>query len=454
MIILILLMKILFISSNELEAVAKWNVTKFLINNTIEECRTCLPAGIKLYGNKTFISFPRWKENVPATIGLLTEYDNESVFTPWPNLEENKIGDPNKLQSVLGFEIYNDTIFILDQGKVNGSAAIENSIKVSKYNITTGELLHIYRFDETIANLTNSFLNDIVISPHINKAFISDSGIGLDDNYPMNPGIIVLDLNYNETNNDTITNASAFRMLLDEYTLMPDDTFWLRVDGHNVNVKSPMRTGVDGIALSCDFKYLYYTPLSSRVIYGIHVGNLDKDKNNYEINKGYKGFASDGLAYSTSNNLYFTDIENGAIHKVSVENAKSVNGISFLDSTSALVNGSNTTMWPDTIAINEEYLYFVSNQLNYFNSEEIDFDNPKFGDSNFRIYRIKIQNKEENYIIGCEGPSNNITAVFMWIIIGLLIMVILSFVLMSSHKQEEGVDKNMTIGVDADEIEN
>ena len=41
----------------------------------------------------------------------------------------------------------------------------------------------------------------------------------------------------------------------------------------------------------------------------------------------------------------------------------------------------------------------------------------------------------------------------MWILFALLIMVILAFVLMSSHKQEEGVDKNMTIGLDADEIE-
>ena len=113
------------------------------------------------------------------------------------------------------------------------------------------------------------------------------------------------------------------------------------------------------------------------------------------------------------------------------------------------VNGNLSTMWPDTLAFYNKSLYYISNQLNNFVSDpiNIDFANPKTGRDNFRIYKVSID--DNSYIYGCinSGYTWTLWNIIIWIIFAVLILIVLSFVLMSSHKQEETVDKHMSIGL-------
>ena len=115
-----------------------------------------------------------------------------------------------------------------------------------------------------------------------------------------------------------------------------------------------------------------------------------------------------------------------------------------------VLKGNSSTMWPDTLAMHNGSLYFVSNQLNNF-PDKINYTNPKNGKYNFAIFKFNVGN-DDSYINGCSGFSNNLGkgTIFICILLGILILVVLSFVLMGSNNQEEVIDKHMNLGVKED----
>lgn len=419
-----------------------WNVINFTTSKGVTECKTCMPAGIKLdYKGNIYVSFPRWKDNVIATLAKLDP--KTKSFIPWPSESENDVSDPKMLQSVLGFEIHNDTIYVLDQGIVNQQEAKKGSMKVVVYNVN-GTRNTSYDLTN-MTNPTNSFLNDIVIDPEKKIAYISDSGNPLNPNEQHFPQILKLYLNASSSEE---SNPTVEKLLEPQhYSLMPEDTYWLTINGKKVNPDSPMKTGVDGIALSCDYKILYYTPLTSKKLYSLNVDTYNQDeftKGNIKVSEAYKNISSDGILASKNGVLYMTSLEDGRIY-IKKDMDDDLDNFSYKNMNYSI--GNDTTLWPDTLALFNSSLYFISNQLHLFIHDETKFDDPSV--LNFRIYNISIADDDGSYIEGCRngGYSWTITNIVIWIVFAVLILVVLSFVLMSSHKQEESVDKHMSIGL-------
>ena len=442
---LIILFKVKSSYADSLEVVAQFNIIQFRNSlNQIENCTDCMPAGIKLSKNGTILcSFPRWHSKTKMTFGKYNPEEN--IFEPWPSYEENNKfsnNDPSGLNSILGFEIdKDDNIYILDQGKINNQKASEKSIKLVKYSLSNGNKLKEYIFDSSIADLENSFLNDVVIDQDKHRAYITDSGISLDgDLSHYKPGIIVLDLE---------DSSKVHRILSNDDTTLPDPNFWLHINNTGVNKDKPMMTGVDGLALSCDGAAIFYCPLTGRMIYSILTEDIDKaiesgKSDDIKIYSAYKKEASDGLLCSSENNLYMTGIETGSIYSFS-QVTKDLLQFDFRDFDS--FDGNETTMWPDTLAIHNEYLYFVSNQLNNF-PHNIDYEKPKNKKYNFAILRFQVAG-DKSYIEGCSqmGDSWGIGTIVVFICFAIIILVVLSFVLMGSNNQEEVVDKHMNLGM-------
>ena len=128
------------------------------------------------------------------------------VLQPFPSWDMNREGDADALQSVLGFEIDPlDRVWILDQGKVNGSAAQPGAIKLVVWDIRQDVELIRYVFSDEEASLQDSFLcalssvrrnslpfrNDIVVDVIHNFAYITDSGVPANSSRPMRPGLLV-----------------------------------------------------------------------------------------------------------------------------------------------------------------------------------------------------------------------------------------------------------------------
>lgn len=440
---LIILFKVKSSYADSLEVVAQFNIIQLRNKEgRIENCTDCMPAGIKLSKNGTILcSFPRWHNKIKMTFGKYNK--DENIFEPWPSYDENnKFPNPSGLNSVLGFEIdKDDNIYILDQGKINNTKAEKDSIKLVKYSLSNGNKLKEYVFDSSIADLENSFLNDVVIDQDKKRAYITDSGISIDgDISHYKPGIIVLDLE---------DSSKVYRILSNHESTLPDPTFWLHINNSRVNKDKPMMTGADGLALACDGSAIFYCPLTGRMVYSILTSDIDKaiesgKTDDIKIYSAYKKEASDGLLYSSNNNLYMTGIETGSIYSFS-QITNDLLEFDFRDFNS--FDGDETTMWPDTLAIHDNYLYFVSNQLNNF-PDNIDYKNPKNKKYNFAILRFKVDN-DKSYIDGCSqlGDSWGIGTIVVFICFAIIILVVLSFVLMGSNTQEEVVDKHMNLGM-------
>ena len=249
-----------------------------------------------------------------------------------------------------------------------------------------------------------------------------------------------------------LENNKSYRILDNHYSVFPDESFWLHIDKKPVK-EEPMLTGVDGIALSCDGDVLFFCPLTGRMIYSILTKDIkkliynNKSLDDIKIYEGFKKEASDGLLASSKGNLYMTGIETGSIY-IANEIEEDLLRFDFKDF--ERFEGNKTTMWPDTLAIHEGYLYFVTNQLNNF-PEGINHTYPKNGKYNFAILKFDVGN-DDSYIKGCTGFRSDwgIGSIIIWICFAVIILIVLSFVLMGSNNQEEVIDKHMNLGIKED----
>ena len=92
-----------------------------------------------------------------------------------------------------------------------------------------------------------------MVYPKNNLGYISNSGNPIDISHRHNASILRLNLSKVDGDPD------VFVILKNHSSIMLDMTYWLRINNKKVDPTTPMLTGVDGIALSCDFKILYYT---------------------------------------------------------------------------------------------------------------------------------------------------------------------------------------------------
>jgi sugar lactone lactonase YvrE len=119
----------------------------------------------------------------------------------------------------------------------------------------------------------------------------------------------------------------------------------------------PFTIASDGIALSPDGTTLYYSPLTSRRLYSVPTTLLRDPTVSEEalaaavIDLGDKG-ASDGLESDAAGNIYASDYEHNAIHRLDSRGRWST------------VVQDPRVLWPDTLSIGPDgYLYFTANQL-------------------------------------------------------------------------------------------
>lgn len=391
------------------------NVTDYqnYMNNKVYE--NCMPAGIKISSNGTiFVSVPRWKSGVPSTFNVFEgSKDSIGLLRPFPSFEGNLVGDPDALQSVLGFEIdLDDNLWVLDQALVT-QVFTPGAAKLVKYK-PNGKVIRTWNLTPYV-DTKNSFLNDLVIDTKNNFIYISDSGA-------LYPGFIIIDLN-KDTNN-------IWRTLTNHTSTIPDPSLWIVINGDKVYDNGPAQTGVDGIALSCDRNRLYYTPLTSRTMHYIETRYLRdaywEDISDKTVKLGYKRSASDGFIGSEKGKIYVTAIELNTVFKI---DGTITNPTDFHYAEFTHVISSSKAVWPDTLGFynKERRLYAMCNQLHNFQSNKIDFLNPLNGDANFYMWSAYVDDR--SYLEGCDITSSNNTSIGFptWAALLLVICLILVF---------------------------
>ena len=311
-----------------------------------------MPVGVAVTSdNRIFISYPRWTDKGPVTLAEL----KNGVEVPYPAGGAFQLGnkkDPaHNLVSLQGLIVDSkDRLWVLDTGTVDMKPVDPFSPKLVCINTKTNKIVKIIAFPLAVAP-RSTYLNDLRIDLRRGEgegiAYITDSGERSTN------GLICVDLK----------TGKAWRRLAGQPSVqasgdvvgMPEGEPLLKRPKPGVTQK--LRMGVDGVAISPNGDYLYYTPLLSRHLYRIKTDALvDEGVSDEAVNKqvedlGEKGVA-DGLGEDTLGRIYITDWEKRAITRRTP------------DGKMETVVQDDRLLWPDTLALARDgYLYLLSDQL-------------------------------------------------------------------------------------------
>ena len=147
-------------SERMIETIFSWDSLEFDMGNVYDANKSqstenYLLGNVRMYENTFYISVPRYKEGVPATLNkvrilnderkmntsrIIDQPPNSPKLHPFPNLERNKVGDCKALQNVVALEIDPlGRLWVVDSGK----AAIYSY--TSDYRNSCKAKLHIYQ---------------------------------------------------------------------------------------------------------------------------------------------------------------------------------------------------------------------------------------------------------------------------------------------------------------------
>ena len=354
-----------------------------------------------------FISVPRHlfgdeiDKYIPGTINYL----KNNKLKPWPNQEENDF-DKGRIHSIVGFEIDLDGNLYLLNHKNNK----ERELLVYYKN---GTLKDVYDLNLVTRHKDHeSLLTNIVLDLTYDFAYIIDTG-----------KIYEEDFKNRKIKNDTkssllvlnLKNKVVIRFLRKEKSSMPDLSLPKKNSKIDIN-----GIGLYGIALSCDKRFLYYTPVKSDKLYVINTLFLQDERTlrNKDINILDKKYSSFEIMSSARGLFYYTSIEENSVlvnfyeRILTFSNVRSVtHGNLFDDNVPVSLTFNGTT----------GYLFYLVNKHHIFINDNIDKE-LDINQDNFFIYKVKTNDRSYLYPCNIYSYIPNST----WIAI-IIISLILSY---------------------------
>jgi sugar lactone lactonase YvrE len=312
-----------------------------------------MPTGVSVSGSgRIFVNFPKWGDEVPATVVEL----REGKPVPFPNDSWNRPSgddDPRALVSVQSIVVDpDDRLWILDTGSPMFQPTRPGGPKLVCVDLATDSVVQTILFTPEVA-LATTYLNDVRFDLRRGEAgvaYITDSS----DQGPN--GIIVVDLG----------TGQAWRRLHEHPSTKAEQppNFLPVVEGQVFMERppdgpaKPVLMGADGIAISADGERLWYCPLASRRWYSVSTDALyDRSRSDAEVadtvvDEGDKGGASDGLETDDAGRIYLTSGEHNAILR------------RLPDGTIETLVHDPRLLWPDTMSVAADgHLYVTANQL-------------------------------------------------------------------------------------------
>jgi sugar lactone lactonase YvrE len=320
-------------------------------------------TGVAWASNKLFTNYPLWSETHLYDLVQITGVHSSS---PYPNTTMNswEPGQDGEDKWVCVQAVYRDAdgyLWVVDPASPRMQGVYDGSHKLVKMDPLTNQVLRTYSFDSTAS--PNSYLNDVQVDTENKMAYLTNSKEG---------GIVVLNL---ET-------GQSRQVLQNHYSVMSDPSYQFIIDGKELQrYGKPVKINSDGIALTPDFEWLYYKPLTDNKLYRIKTKYLrDGSVNETELERQVQSLgrfcSSDGMIFDKRGNLYMSDVQNYRIVKVTP------------DLRMQTLIKDKRLIWPDSFTISEGgYLYVSCSQIH---------KQPEYNDgvdkrtSPYTIYRIKI----------------------------------------------------------------
>ena len=408
---------------------------KYLEFNTTEEINNLYLQNSKSYAfpntirinnrGELFISVPRHlfgekkDKYIPGTINCL----KDGKLNPWPNQEENDF-DTGRIRSIVGFEIDLDGNLYLLNHKENK----ERELLVYYKN---GTIKDVYNLTQVTTHKEHeSLLTNIILDLTYDFAYITDTGKIFDEDYKNSK-------NKNDTKSSLLVlnlkNKVTIRFLRKEKSSMPDLSL------PKINSKIDIDDiGLYGIALSCDKRFLYYTPVKSDKLYKINTLYLQDERTlrNKDINVLNKKYSSFEIMSSARGLFYYTSIEENSVlvnfyeRILSFNNVRSVShGKLFDDNVPVSLTFNGTT----------GYLFYLVNRHHIFINDNIE-KKLDINQDNFFIYKVKTNDRSYLYPCNIYSYIPNSTWIAIIIISLMLsygVLKLIVFVTKLSPKKKE-----------------
>lgn len=325
-----------------------------------------MPTGVTVSNDgRMFVNFPRWGDDVQYTVA---EVKNGKTV-PYPSAAINA-SDPERaketllsVQSVV-VDPTGKRLWIVDTG--NGFGPLRaGGPKLVAVDLATDTVVKTIALPLDVA-VTGTYLNDVRFDLKRGAegtAFITDSGA---------TGIITIDL----------ATGQAWRRLQNHASTKPEPSYMAVVEGAILlRQGARFQVGSDGIALSPDGEWLYYSVLTGRRLFRVRVDVLvDPTKSDADVaatveDFGEKGGSADGLESDAEGRVYLTDFEHNSIHRRRA------------DGTLETLAHDARLLWPDTLSLaSDGYLYVTANQI----QRQANFQGKDARQKPYVVFRLKV----------------------------------------------------------------
>jgi len=325
-----------------------------------------MPTGVAVSDDgRVFVNFPRWGDDVRYTVAEVR--DGRTV--PYPSAELNQADPARPGETLLAVQsvVVDPTgkrLWLVDTGSGFGPLR-EGGPKLVGVDLGSNRVVKKLPIPLDVA-VPGTYLNDVRFDLRRGKegvAFITDSGA---------TGIIVVDLE----------SGRSWRRLRGHPSTKPEPAYVPVVEG-KILLRGGARfqVGSDGIAISPDGRWLYYSVLTGRRLFKVSADALaDSSKTDADVaatieDLGEKGGSADGLESDAQGRVYLTDFENNSIH------------VRDKDGRLSTLAHDARLIWPDSLSLAKDgYLYVTANQIN----RQANFQGSDQRQKPYVVFRLKV----------------------------------------------------------------
>ncbi|XP_043657534.1 protein yellow isoform X1 [Drosophila teissieri] len=397
-------------SESQFETVYEWKYLDFLYSTFVQRQQSILngdfvsknnlPLGIDVHNNRLFVTTPRWKNGVPASLGTLPLPPKESspAIKPYPSWEAH--GNPNKPDCSKLMSVYRtavdkcNRIWLIDSGVVNATINLNQICppKIVVYDLKSDKLIVRYNLEASHVmqdSLYSNIVVDIVEDCDDAHAIVSDV---------WRFGLVVYSLSKNRS--WRVTN----------YNFYPDP---IASDFNVYGLNFQWMDGVFGMSIYYNKKImqrvLYFHPMASFKEFMVPLNLLlnetvwqsnNQEYAKYFISIGDRGYNSQSSTSGVTRNgiMFFTQVHQDAIGCWDTSKPYTRAHLEkFLN-----LENSNLIQFPNDLKVDkeeEQSVWLISNRLPLFLYSNLDY-----GEVNFRILKANV-----NKIIGNSicNPDNS-----------------------------------------------
>ena len=298
---------------------------------------------------------------VPATLNRVVIWNGRPVLDPYPSWEANKIGNCNALQNVAVLKVDKSTglLWAVDMGTVNRFPLCAPKLMI--FNAKSGALVRKHVFHKSVVNGLASFIVDLALGQFQGQtryAFLADI------------------TDYKMVIYDFVTDKSWF---------IKDKSMQFQTCGSRVVAGDDILNtlgGIRSIAVTPDSKYVYYSAVGGFNFYQIPIAaiaaNPGADCSKYIRNIGETPLQSNFMTGGVKK-VYFADHTRNALkawdRTQDLGQCKGENEIN-IKSYETIARDDYALQFINALALDNGYLYFMSNNLAGQRTGSIMFNDP------------------------------------------------------------------------------